>query len=871
MHTVPMLQVNQQLFNHWRVSLESFASGAGQLMNMSEVVESPRIRLMQSSLIDGDPVFLAIHQMYCLSSFAPSELRKLPGFGPEQDKGLAVVKQLLVDNRRLSGDFLKWCVHFPEPWHNLVGFIWWRNALEQIMNSLVLLARNWESFERLTVKRGLPPLVEEIIMTFSIRSHAWQYIIFLALYRRLPGVRETNLFSIFNKDVKYTDDRLDGPRPVSPERASTERNTILSMYHKALVPPSSDIHSQTPAPASAPLPATKPPPPPTVPSSMPYDARVSSHPAMARNASHPTVSHMPAQYAQISPSPVGTPVPMAFHSQLSGMHSTQSPHMPAHQLQALQQAHPAGNIRSALSRRTSSSASSPHQMVFPSQLASPHPAHDPMTPASSVPAPAPAPALAPPGQRRRGRPPRAQTQAQFQAQTQAQNQSQVQAQIQAQARAQNQAPRMATGWQTRQAPPAQAWPLLLPPPGPLPPPTRRPDPIRDGLHVAHLRGPINLMVEQGPSGDKEGELYHSLHSFAAAPVALGQYECSFHWTFDIPRKVFDRLPKATKGEDPYNPTRTLRHGHLLLRLRSVKADPEAQTVAEETWCTTETTWPSVMYVFLNDQEMFVRRRQHNGKDLPLELTEGIQEGRNTLTIHLIRSNAEMRDALYAMGIEIMSIFALDPGLAAARILPAEESQKQILKRMTPDADDEISIVSDDLAINLVDPFTARIFNRPARGRFCTHQECFDHETFIRTRASLSKRRVLKEDWWCPICKKDARPHTLIIDGFLVAVHESLNQSGQLDGARAISVKRDGSWTLKTDADSIPEPAVASGSGSTSQSPHISAPTSPTTSTTGKRKSTDRVPSAPPASQRPKFERIASDIGLGAEPMVITLD
>ncbi|GLA74470.1 hypothetical protein AtubIFM55763_005714 [Aspergillus tubingensis] len=52
------------------------------------------------------------------------------------------------------------------------------------------------------------------VTTFDIRSHVTQYNIFLALYRRLPLQNgEHKLFDIFNRDAKYTDERLDSPKP----------------------------------------------------------------------------------------------------------------------------------------------------------------------------------------------------------------------------------------------------------------------------------------------------------------------------------------------------------------------------------------------------------------------------------------------------------------------------------------------------------------------------------------------------------------------------------------------------------------------------------------------------------------------------------
>ncbi|PYI01992.1 hypothetical protein BO78DRAFT_400929 [Aspergillus sclerotiicarbonarius CBS 121057] len=865
MRPVPMLPIDHSMFKQWLEKLETFAAEATHNRTISEVVESPRVRLLQSALLDNDPVYLALHQMYCLSSYAPSELRKLPGFGPEQEKGLAVVKQLLVDNRRLSGDFLYWCVNFPEPIQKLIAQSWWRDALEQIMNSLVHLSRRWDTFEQVTRERGLPPLIEEIIMTFAIRSHVMQYNIFLALYRRLPGHRgENNLFDIFNRDAKYTDERLDSPKPVSVARAKRERDVILSMYHKALTASTAQattaaaqprLHSQ---PVESPLTATSILPPQPTPyqaipmpsvSAVPgYEARRGSHASMPGNGPHPTAPSAAAP--DPTRSQVSAPYlshPMAFPSQIS---STHSPRMAVHQQPQIGYPSPVVPSQPENIHQGSVAIHQPGSMVFPSQIAPSHPASAPVSAAISSPVsnpnqpPTPVSISAPPPAvpRRRGRPPRysqpnVATLPRYTAMQQVN-------QISPPGPSQNSPP----------PPPPSAFTPFFPPPGPLPPPNPRPHPLRDGLHQAHLRGPVNLFVTLGPTGEQVTQLYQYIHSFAAQPTPLGQWDCRFDWTFDLPKPAFERLAKVNQHGDKLRPARVITSGQQIFRLRCIQVDVSTQTIPEHTWCTTETYWPSVMYIFVNDQEVFARRRQQNGKDLPLEITEQLREGPNTVTIHLLRSPAEMKDQVYAAAIEILNLSDLASVVAAAQTLPASESQQQIYKRLTPDADDEVSIVSEDLVINLVDPFTARIFNRPVRGRLCTHQECFDHETYIATRASKSGRRSLREDWRCPICKRDARPQTLLIDGFLSAVHDYLSRTNQLDDARAIRVKRDGSWTLKADADTSTEQA--------SDRP------STTASGSLKRKSSDSAASTP---QKPKRERSGSDNRVGNPEQVIMLD
>ncbi|GKZ17502.1 hypothetical protein AbraIFM66951_004402 [Aspergillus brasiliensis] len=862
---VPMLPIDRTLCKQWLEKLETFAAEATRNKIISEVIESPRVRLLQSALLDNDPVYLALHQMYCMASYAPSELRTLPGFGPEQERGFAVVKQLLVDNRRLSGDFLLFCVNFPEPMQQLLALPWWRDALEQVMNSLVLLSKGWDSFELVMRTRGLPPLIEEIIMTFAIRSHVTQYNIFLALYRRLNVANgEHKLFEIFNRDAKYTDERLDSPQPVPESRAKKERDIILSMYHKELnstsqAPTASQphIHSQpVGAPRGAPPHLTQHPT-----SGVPgYESRRSSHVSIPANGPVPAPMAYPSQtFNPHSPRMVQMPQHHQLHQHHHHHHHHPPPPMsyPQHVVPSQAQTiHP-----NPINTRPQGSVH-PQTMLLPSQIASSHPASASvptvlvpstvatpgLSPHSLASASAPALASPPdsasapdPAPRRRGRPARS---------AQANNQSPTQYRLMPQASMPNQGPSLPS--------PSSMVTPLLPPPGPLPPPNPRPHSLRDGLHQAHLRGPVNRLVAHTPAGPQETPLYQYFDSFAANPTPLGQSDCRFDWTFNLSKSDFERLAKIDQRGGKFQVTRFMTNGQRIFRLRCIQVKPSTQTIEEHTWCTTETCWPSVVYIFVNEVELFARRRQHNGKDIPLEITEQLREGPNTVSMHFLRSPAEMRDQLYAAAVEILNISDLVSALDAAQILPASESLQQVEKRLTPNPDDEVSIVSEDLVIDLVDPFTARVFNRPVRGRLCTHQECFDHETYITTRALKSGRRTLREDWRCPICKQDARPQMLLVDGFLFNVREELSHTNQLDNARSIRVKRDGSWTVKADTGSSTEPTSESAVASTSVPP--------------KRKSSEAAVSISPASQRPKCERTSSDNLIRVpEPKVITLD
>ncbi|RAH77104.1 hypothetical protein BO86DRAFT_324087 [Aspergillus japonicus CBS 114.51] len=352
--------------------------------------------------------------------------------------------------------------------------------------------------------------------------------------------------------------------------------------------------------------------------------------------------------------------------------------------------------------------------------------------------------------------------------------------------------------------------LLLPASAAIMPANAPPlHPLRDALHQVHLREPAHQLVRRDPTGQsQETKLFQYLDSFALTPTPLGRFECQFHWSFTLSQEAADRLPapsQMSSGEVSH-PVRVLMDGQQLYRMRCISVSPDTKLpIDESTWSRAECAWPSVIYIFVNDTELFVRRKFHHQKDVPLDITPHLRVGENKISLHFIRDAAEQKEKLYAAAVEIAQIAALEPVMALAQTLDADESCRQIHQRLEQSSsndneDDDLHVVSSDLMINLVDPFTARVFKQPVRGQLCLHSECFDHETFIQTRAAVSGPRALPNDWRCPICQRDARPQMLVRDEFMVDVHNELVRTNQLDDARAIRVTLDGSWTVVTEAE-----------------------------------------------------------------------
>jgi hypothetical protein len=131
-------------------------------------------------------------------------------------------------------------------------------------------------------------------------------------------------------------------------------------------------------------------------------------------------------------------------------------------------------------------------------------------------------------------------------------------------------------------------------------------------------------------------------------------------------------------------------------------------------------------------------------------------------------------------------------------IPAQQVLSDIKAKLrASNDDDEIAIVESNLTIGLFDPFSAsKMCDIPVRSRACLHNDCFDLETYLTTRRRQGDVSV-PDLWRCPICSADARPHHLVVDGFLEEVKQQLDAQG-LSQTRAIIVQQDGTWKPKAE-------------------------------------------------------------------------
>lgn len=337
-----------------------------------------------------------------------------------------------------------------------------------------------------------------------------------------------------------------------------------------------------------------------------------------------------------------------------------------------------------------------------------------------------------------------------------------------------------------------------------------PDFTRSALHQAHLRSPIPGPATLEPNAPK---LFRQVTGCALSPNKIARNRPHQSWTFKPLDAHFNAVPPLTYGpEDKTKRYRILGDGAVTYRLRCCKFEPAIGFPDLSTWVTTDCYWPETALFKLNGMALEARKKLQFGRYLPIDVTQYMTNGENTLEVYLNRSSQDKSAFDFAVGIEVVQTISEERLLGRIQTIPAQESLDTIKKSLSTaptgsngnsndhndkNDDDEIVVTSSTLTINLFDPISAhQIFTLPVRGHHCRHRDPFDLATFLATRKREQPGYPSSpDDWRCPICRGDARPDVLVKDAFLVSVREDLARI-ELLATRAILVTADGRWEVK---------------------------------------------------------------------------
>lgn len=294
-------------------------------------------------------------------------------------------------------------------------------------------------------------------------------------------------------------------------------------------------------------------------------------------------------------------------------------------------------------------------------------------------------------------------------------------------------------------------------------------------------------------------MYRHVIGYGLPPTKLKRAAAVQHITFTVSEATWRRLAKSqashVAGEPP---RRTLTEQSINFRLRCCTC-PANGFATESSWVVADNYWPDELSFHLNNNDLETRRKLHNGRYLPIDLTEFICEGTNTLRITSSRMDRDLRKINFAVAVEAVGVMTHDSIKNSLKRVSAAESLDAIKKSLSGEdcGDDDIAVTSSSMTIKLTDPYSGcNMVNIPVRSSECLHYDCFDLEVFL----GLCRRPhegwpTVIDCWRCPLCRSDVRPQMLIVDGFLLEVRETLAKQNLLD-TRAIVVEADGSWKVK---------------------------------------------------------------------------
>jgi hypothetical protein len=326
---------------------------------------------------------------------------------------------------------------------------------------------------------------------------------------------------------------------------------------------------------------------------------------------------------------------------------------------------------------------------------------------------------------------------------------------------------------------------------------REPVPPRLSLHQAHLRSPTLQASRLSPA------VNYFWQGFVAEPQRVTNANNKIQkLSFRLHKKELAALAGLLPTPPGAPERRAISEESKMIRLRCVKW-PQSERPPDHDWAVAPNSWIPHSYFKFNGVSLELRKKLHNGRDKPVELTGLARAGLNALEVVVMSSTNDTKHHDYLLAIEYLGALSnakikqrcQEQAVSAAQTI---SDIKRKLSSSIIDDDDDMVVVESTLTINLRDPYSAsKMCDTPVRGRACLHNECFDLDTFLETRKRKGEDVTSADQWHCPICKADARPHTLLIDEFLVKVREELARRGLLD-TRAIEVDKEGRWRPKVE-------------------------------------------------------------------------
>ncbi|KAL9121392.1 MAG: hypothetical protein Q9187_002056, partial [Circinaria calcarea] len=735
-----------------------------EVIGNGDTLEGRRLRLLREACECGDPFYLAIHQLFCMSSTTLS-VSRLAGLTNQHFQGMVVLNQILLSNDGLSMDAIQWFSNFPSPLETLLQTSFrFQMAYECARECIAVLYQNWQRYQSHCFARLIPPLVDELERELCVKSPILQRVIYLAIHRGFwIGEDDTCSrlsFTIFNASQdKYKTWRSrfgTASQPTNEEMIRyrealiTDFRHIRNNHHERHLQPGIQTNGQqTPTHQPQMTFPTERPQGSQIPQARGTESQTAWAPNPGTATFNPTMV-LPSQHTSGAP-PLEISVSKHQHPHLErGGDASMTSNMAFHQRNVSTRNLSRMNPQMSQMYQATESVGRP-QAYFnsPTTVRMNQANHlsssvRPISRTNSMPIPrattTPLTNNVPSINRSIGRPPSlnlvygntsSRTTNSLQAGPPAMAASPGMAAIAAPFRQSHrltltQPRRGSSRTVTSQARmPAQSPRARLHLSQPLPPGSST-------LHKTSFNDP--LVVMNGAVGNSEvaNIHYQYVKDFAIEPFTMRPETRNTLKHFTISPETWAIVPKHVRQTNGQL-IREVVPGSLQYRLRCIKIT-SVEGMSESNWVIEETTWPDfTVVVVLNGKGLDIGRKNKDGKSSPVDVTPVLNEGPNTLHLSIMRSGPAV-DAVnsYAVAIEIIEVNDQMSLQEAVGSLSVAEMKQHLLRQLNNN-DPDIEVVNCNIAIGLTDPFSSCLINKPVRGKACKHYECFDLSTFLQTR------------------------------------------------------------------------------------------------------------------------------------------
>ena len=772
-------------------------------------VVRPRLELLHDACNHFDYFYLLLHQIYCLEYRLRGSDQDL-GLTDSQKGGLNVVSYLLVSNEHLAPESLQWFCVFPLPLDVLLTQSQaFRKVHGGLMKCLEKMADGWDNLKKQCRLRRYPPLVDELCMLFEMTTFTLQKVVFTAILREIwIGPHDACFHAVENAFAK---NRVDVTSRANFQVQSVQayNQRVIKEYEKIVGTHSRHMENgrmRPPQKAQAIFPAVgnsefrpeQPPPPRRIPSNprpppLQVDIQAAQQGAYTRTSNGPITQGSFTSGPHTAPlvrarSPSRQSTIMTLH-QTSNANNPQTPQSAPVQFATAPQGFQSPGLLDNNIDQTRGQEQRRHQTIpgitgQPRSLSLGCSEHSAQAGATNRRASHVLPSNAP-----ETFSPRFQNFQQSPTSMQQQQPFPVQiTNIQHHRHAFNtQSP------VTRSQQPSSTGsnrfirfdPFIQP---------NLPNPDTSALHQVHVKSPVLVPAESRGNPSIVTKYFRFIETIFMPTEAISSKNRHVSWDFTMPRSYIENLVKDRPGSYGAPATRNINSESLLCRIRCIKLSSPDILPTHSEWVVSDNVWPGSTAVILNGNALEIRKKSHHGKDLPIDVTTAVKEGNNSLSTAVIGFQKDSNPS-FVIGVEIIRFATEEQIRNNVRTLPSQEARQRIIDRSFQ-VDPDIEVVFSQLTIDLTDPFTANLFAVPARGASCLHNQCFDLEVFLHSRNMEKPSEPCGPDSFrCPICGADARPQSLVIDGFFVSVREKLDWMGRLD-AKAITLHQSGNWEIK---------------------------------------------------------------------------